>query len=408
LLAGDTATACAETAPLAAASSTDPYPVELRVYCQFAQGQRAAAGLGIDVLREQNLKDPTFFALADALSTGGTAGRTEIADPTPLLLALARIAKAPVAVTANTAPPVLRSIAVVTGAPLDVRLAAGERAEALGALDTDTLRRLYESVPFTADDIANAEAKAKDGSPRSHALLFQAASRQAAPLAKAGLIAKALTVDGAAYGVQARLYAQQIATLQPTADIALFVPALTRALIAARQFDAARTWIGWLRADAAADSSKADIVARFAVTARLAKLEDAPLTRAMIEAWSKAGTPPPGAPAAWASRRMSLGLALLGAMGEAVPADALLAQIDGTALVEAQVPAPVFAFGLDAAAQGKRLGETVLFAALSAGDGTFTQLDAASIARLVVALRGAGFEDEARALALEAALANGV
>ncbi len=408
LLAGDTPTACAEAAPLAAASATDPYPVQLRVFCQFAQGQGAAAGIGIEVLREQNLKDPTFFTLADALSSGGSAGRTEITDPSPLTLAMARIAKAPVAVTANTAPPVLRSIAVTAGAPLDVRLAAAERAEAAGALDTDTLRRLYETVPFTADDIANAESKAKDNGPRSHALLFQAMGRQTAPLAKAGLIAKALNTEGPGYFVQARLYGQQIAALQPTADIALYVPALTRALIAARQFDAARTWTGWLRAEATADKGKAGVAAGFAVAGRIAKLEDAPLTMETLDAWRKAATPPAGAPATWAERRASLGVALLGAIGEKLPDDALLAEIDGAGLTEAQVPAPALSFGLDSAVQGKRESEIVLFATLAAGDGTFVQLDVATIARVVMALRAAGFDDDARALALEAALANGV
>jgi hypothetical protein len=409
LLGGDNATACAEAGPLASASATDPYPVELRVYCQFAAGQANAASLGVDVLREQGLKDPVFFSLADALASGTPASKTEITDPSPLILAMARIAKAPIAVTATTAPPVLRSIAVVQGAPFDVRLAAGERAEAVGALDTDTLRRLYETVPFTADDFANAETKAKDGGPRSHALLFQAVARQAAPLAKAGLIAHALSAEGPGYFVQARLYAAQIAGLQPTADIALYVPALARALMAARQLDVARNWIGWLRADAAADKAKADAAAGLAVLAHLAKLDDAPLTSAVLDACSRAApNPPPGAPASWAARRVSLGLALLGAVGDALPPDALLMQIDHSGLTAAQVPAPGLAFGLDAAVQGKRLGEVVLFIDLVAGDGSFTQLDVATIARLVTALRSAGFEDDARALALEAALANGV
>ena len=409
LLAGDTATACAEAAPLANASATDPYPVELRVFCQFAAGQASAASLGIDVLREQKVNDPAFFALADILSTGGAPSRAEITDPSPIILAMARIAKAPLAVTPATAPPVLRSIALVAGTPLDTRLAAGERAEALGALDTDTLRRLYESVPFTADDIANVEAKTKEPSPRNRAMLFQAAGRQTAPLAKAGLIARALaSVDGPAYFVQARLFAPQIATMQPTNDIALYVPALARALIAARQFDSARSWAGWLRAQALADKSTADAAAGLVVQSRLAKLDDAALTDAMLDAWRKASPKPPaGAGADWPARREALGLALLAVTGEAVPPDALLGQLDNTGLTTAQVPAPGLVFGLDAAVQGKRLGEVVLFADLVAGDGSFVQLDVATIARLVAVLRAAGLEDDARALALEAALANG-
>ena len=413
LLVGDSGTACAEAGPLAAASATDPYPVELRVFCQYAAGQGAAASLGVDVLREQGVKDPEFFALADALGGTGPIPKAGIADPSPLLLAMARQAKAEQSVPAATAAPiVLRAIALVAGAPLEVRLLAGERAEAAGALDTDTLRRLYESVPFTADELANAETKATpEKNARSRALLLQAAERQAAPLAKAGLIARALNAaDGPSnFSVQARLFAPQIAPLQPTNDLALYAPVLTRALLAARQFDAARNWIGWARALATADPSAGEKAAAFEVLARIAKLDDRPLTPEGLDAWRKAG----GSLAAdRGERRIALGLALLNALGEPLPPGAWLSQIDGTAQVaapiSAQVPRPAIALGLDAAVSGKRLGETILFAYAAAGDGTLAQIDVATLVRLVTALKGAGFDDDARALALEAALANGV
>lgn len=409
LLVGDSGTACAEAGPLAAASATDPYPVELRVYCQYAAGQAAAASLGIDVLREQGINDPAFFALADALGGTGPVPKTGVADPAPLILAMGRLAKTEQPMPAATAAPiVLRAIALVAGAPLEVRLVAGERAEAVGALDTDTLRRLYESVPFTADELVNAETKATpDKNARSRALLLQAAERQAAPLGKAGLIARALNAaDGPpSFAVQARLFAPQIAALQPSNDIALFAPVLTRALLAAHQTDAARNWVGWARALAAADPSAGAAAAGLEVLSRIAKLDDRPFAAEGLDAWRKAGA---GLPADRADRRTALGLALLNALGEPLPPGAWLSQIDGTAPITAQVPRPALALGLDAATADKRLGETTLFAYAVAGDGTFAQTDVATLARLVTALKGAGFDDDARALALEAALANGV
>ena len=78
----------------------------------------------------------------------------------------------------------------VRGIILEIDLPGGE---VVGALDTDTLRRLYETVPFTNDDLANAETKAAAlPEPRAHALLCQAAEHQTTPLGKAGLIARAL------------------------------------------------------------------------------------------------------------------------------------------------------------------------------------------------------------------------
>lgn len=408
LLVGDTGTACAEAAPLAAASATDPYPVELRVYCQFAAGQAAAAGLGVDILREQGVDDAAFFALAETLSGLGASPKDGIAQPTPLILAMARLAKLEqTSVPPAASPIVLRSIAQVGGAPFDMRLAAGERAEAVGALDTDILRRLYESVPFTADDLTNAEAKATaDPNPRARARLYQAAERQAVPLAKAGLAARALGApDGPGYFVTARVFAPQIAQLQPTGDIATYVPTLARALLAAHQLEPARNWVGWTRAQATSDPAAASAAASFTVLAKLAKLDDAPLTPEALDAWRKAGA---SLPADRAARRAALGIALLSAVGESLPVQAWLPLFDGTAPVSAMIPPTALALGLDAAASGKRLGETILFACAALGDGTTTQIDVADLARVVAALRGAGFDDAARQLALEAALANGV
>jgi hypothetical protein len=408
LLVGDSSTACAEAQPLAAASATDPFPVELRVYCQFVAGQAAAAGLGIDVLREQGANDPVFFTLADALSGAVPLPKSGVAPATPLTMALARLAKADLPEPGPDTPPmVLRSIALVAGAPLDIRLAAGERAEAIGALDTETLRRLYASVPFTADELSNAETKsASMAPPRAHAILYQAADRQTVALAKSGLIARALNgADGPVYFVVARAFASEIAGLQPSPDIALYAPAMTRALLAAHQFDAARGWIGWVRAQAAADKAVAATAADLTVKARLAQLVDAPLTADELNAWRDAAT---GLPADRVARRGGLGLALLAALGDPVPPQAWLAQIDTAAPLAAQVPSPALALGLDTAAAGKRTGEIILYACAMLGDGTMAQTDVASIARVVATLKGAGFDAEAHALALDAALANGV
>jgi len=222
----------------------------------------------------------------------------------------------------------------------------------------------------------------------------------------AALIARALGApDGAVYSVEARLFAPLIVQLQPGADIAASMPALARALLAARQLDPARSWIGALRAQGAGDPGAAAAAASFAVVAKLAKLDDAPLGADSLAAWGKAGA---DLPADRSARRGALGFALLAAVGEPVPAAAWLPLLDAFAPVASRVPPAAVELGLEAAASAKRAGETILFADLALGDGTTTELDAAALARIVASLKSAGFEDEARSLALEAALANGV
>ena len=408
LLAGDSATACAQAPLLIAASATDAYPVELRVYCQLAAKQASQAGLGIDVLREEGTKDSDFFALADALAGTVPAPKRAIAPSSPLILAMARMARAEIADPGAAAQPmVLRAVALVAGASLDARLAAGERAEAVGAIDADTLRRLYESAPFTSDELAQAESKAATlPAARAHAMLYQAAGRQTAALAKAGLIAKALALaDGPAYFSQARVYGPMIATLQPSTDIAIYAPALARALLAAHQFDAARNWLGWLRAQAVADKSASGAAAALIVQARIAGLADSPLAPDAVKAWQDAA--PAGLAADKAARRNDLAFALLAALGDPVPADALLGQLDTATPAAGQASNAALALAFDAAVANKRLGEIILESYIMLGDGSLTQIGSADLARIVGALAAAGLKDDARALALDAAIANG-
>jgi hypothetical protein len=63
---------------------------------------------------------------------------------------------------------------------------------------------------------------------------------------------------------------------------------------------------------------------------------------------------------------------------------------------------------LEQAARGRRIGETVLFTLLVLGEGGPAQADATTMTRVLKALESAGFKSEARALAIEAAVALGL
>lgn len=412
LLAGDNNGACAEAQPLATLLPNDPYPVELRVFCQFAAGKTNEAGLGVDVLREQKVNDPTFFLVADALSgTPPGKGVSALADPTPLVLAMARLGhlqEPPPA--AGVSPAVLRSMALGSGAALDVRLVAAERAEAVGALDTDTLRRLYESVPFTAQELADSpSAKGDaDGGPRARAQAYQASLHQDAPAARSALIAKALASaeGGVRYFGQARLYAPQIAGLQPSPELASFAAVAARALYAAGKADAASTWVGWLRAQAATDKNAAESAAALWALARLASTgaADGGQDDGLAQ-WLKVN----GAPTVpRAERRAELVLGLLAALGQTVPAEAWAPLYAGPPAQSAQVPRPAVAIGLAQALAAKKLGGTVLFTVAALGEGNFAVIDPADLCQAVAALRAIGLAEDARALAVEVAVANGV
>jgi hypothetical protein len=405
LLVGDNATACDQVVPLRGQIPDDPFPAKLQVFCQFAAGKTQEAGLGVDLLRETKVNDVAFFTAADAIG-GVRPGKVDgFANPTPLTLAMARVAKLalPETVVAGNQPPaILRAIALLPDATLEARLAAAEKAEAVGALDTETLRKIYESVVFSPSELtAPVGAAGTDKGTRSRALLLQAAERQTLPAAKAEIIAKALSLagDGPGYFTAARLYAPEIAAMKPAPELASFAYPAARALFAAQKPAAAAVWVTFARGQVA------DGAAALWPLTRLTTDDDRPLSAAILAAWSKGRN---SLPPDQAQRRAAVAASLLAAVGAKLPTEAVLTLLDGPPLVNAMEPRPGLWQGLRIATDDLRLGETVMLSLVSLGDEGFTQADPSTLYRVVAALRLIGLDADARALAEEAAIANGV
>ncbi len=412
LLAGDNAAACDQRAALRAATSDDVFPAKLQVFCQFAAGKASEAGLGVDLLREQKIGDPTFFVAADALSGIAPAGGRldAFANPSPLSLAMARTAKLalPGSVGAGAASPaLLRAITLMPSASPEARLLTAEKAEAIGAVDTETLRQLYQSVTFSPQELsAPLNAAGTDKGIRSRALLFRAAEQQALPAAKAEIIGKALSLaaDQGSYFTAARLYAPQLAALKPAPELAWFAYPAARALFAAQKFDAARGWYSFAHSQSTANETMAETAAALAPLVRLAGREDdQPLPTAALDAWRKVR----GGPAV-EERRTTVLFSLLSGLGDRVPAEAWLPLLDGPAQVAARLPRAALWQGLRVATEDLRLGETVMFALASLGEPGLAQSDPDELYRVVAALHLIGLDADARALAVEAAIANGI
>lgn len=396
LLAGDTAGACANEPALRAAQPGDNYTQEVQIFCQYLAGKGNEASLGVDLLRDQKLKDPAFFAAADTLS-GLPAGKTDwVSQASPVAVAMAIHAKLPLPDSAvNNAPPVL--LPALVRAPTlspDAHLAAAERAVALGVVSPDLLRQLYEGVTATTDPAAGANEQGK--TPKSRALLYKAAEAQPVPTDRAALIQRALAADPATAPL---VYGPMLAALDATPDLANFAPWAIRALLASGRYDAVKPWLGVLRAEALSNGGTAS--AALKPLARLAGLSD-PLTDSDLAAWRQARNESPSE----ATKHTLLLLCLVSALGDTPPEEDWLNLLDGPALINGKVSRSALTVGLTQAAAAQRRGETVLYALLSLGE----QRDAepSEFARLVWSLNAAGLQADARALAVEIALAYGI
>lgn len=408
-LANDNARACAMTAATIREDDA-PYWQKALSFCQVLAGDADKASLGVSLLRELGENDPMFFALFDALLAKGS-GRTidSMADASPLHLAMARAAgvQLPADVVANDRPAVLRAVATMPNASVDLRLDAAERAERSGALSAETLRQIYAALEFTEEQLANplSQAEAESG-PVSRALLYRTAVVQTVPTAQAEAVAQALELGrtGGRYASVARVFLPILQKIPASADLIWFAPAAIRALLITGEYELAEAWFRVLRTSAMfnAETQTAAILLRPIM--RLGGLVDpADWQRDSLRDWFRlAGGTADGRDHA------GLMLAMFDAVGETAPAGMWEELLEGSMRVTAPVPQPALWFQLRDAASERRIGETILLSLITLGNGGVSGSDPLTLRDVIARLRAIGLEYEARALAIEAVITAGL
>ncbi|SEH52113.1 antifreeze protein [Magnetospirillum fulvum] len=393
LLSGDDKGACAE---IAARGPDDP---RFKVFCALSGGKVLEANMALDLMRDRKDSDATFIIAADAMAGTPPPKLDKLTALTPLHIAAFRAAKIalPPEAIPTLAPGALAAIVANPLNALEVRLLAAERAEALGLVETDILRRLYAELTFNAAEAQLAQSQG-DRTPRGRALLLRSIPAEPSPAARAGLIARVLAAatERGAFAATARLYAPLIADLTLTPDLGPSAPPLARALIVAGRTDIAGGWLALARTDPEAAKAAKPV-------ALLARLAAALTDPAPIELPPADGLAPDAA-----SRRAEVLLSLLSGVGEKVPPALWLASLRDPAIAPALVPRPALRAMARAAAEDVRIGETVLLTLVGLGEAGLDRADPEMLNRAVTHLRMIGLEREARALAVEAALANGL
>ena len=370
-----------------------------QIACQALSGDAGKAALGLSLLRERQVpRDQVFDSLIGAV--GGHAIKLErMPDATPIRVALLAAAKLPLPADAlqNADPAVLRAWASNAQVPSERRLAAAERAAALGALPLDDLRALYAEITVKPEDRKAAIQQTGD-SPRARALLYATASQETVPAARAEALQSLLQagLKRGEFPVTARLVAPLLLELEPSPDLGGFAQTAARALYAVDRPQEATRW---------AEIGGAAVQDQLFLVARLALGKNGPAWpkdgfKSILEALQpKDAIVEPG--------KLLLAGALLQAVGEPVtPADrARLVALPPPA----GAPLPNAALWLDGrdAVAAHRLGEALLDTLVMAQSGGRLSGEPIVVAEAVVRLRALGLEGDARHLALEAALAAG-
>ena len=99
---------------------------------------------------------------------------------------------------------------------------------------------------------------------------------------------------------------------------------------------------------------------------------------------------------------------LLDGLGDEVPDAQWEVLLDGPPQISMVMPQPALWRSLESAASKSRVGETVLLSLLALGQGGPVQANPIVLRKVLISMRKIGLEEEARALALEAAIASGL
>ena len=414
LLAGDVAAACAQARDLLRGDDA-PYWQRVGIFCHAADGRTDAANMGLEMLGDSGAADdPAFEAILLALAGDDDIEFHSLRNPTALHIAMMRTAglPAPGDTATSASPSIARAIALDGAMPIETRLLAAERAEAIGVLPTKTLTELYAIVKFSADELAKPlTLAAGDHGPLARALLYQAIDIQIGPAARGEVLRAYLQhareVGGwPGFATASRVALGPLLRLAPSPSLSWMAGDAVRALLVAGRHDVARVWIRLATSVAAVDADAKGAVQSIWPLLRLIDDEGSlSWSTARLDAWWQSQEAESDATR---RERAEMLFGLLGALGDEIPAETLLPMLEGRLSKWSKTPSPALWLQLHAAANGARLAETVMLALIALDPAVPRPIDPLTASSAISALYRVGLVVEARALALELALASGL
>ncbi len=397
-----------------------PYWLKVVAYCRALDGDLDGASFAADVLREMGVEDPLFFELMQRLALYDESERqglplvAQVREPTPLKLSMLRAANATVPLDALVAasPLTLNAVATTSNIPPVQRLEAAHLAANIGALAPEALAEIYGGAAFSDEEYENALVLVEaDLGARGEALAFQSARRSRSRSDRLAYLAAAMdqAESSGTYLLQAALNAGVLAAMKPGASDLAFVRHAVRTLLVAGRIERANSWYETLRVRAESGGGDLDATSVLLDLWPLMQLtglnESIPWSENILALWWQARLVETRAERA---RKAQLLFSALEAFEKTVPNEQWAELYLGAVSQPNDMPATTYWRSMMAAAQDSRIGETVLLAAIVVGEQSTGEVNAVVLANVLTALRQVGFEQEAYALALEAAVGAGI
>jgi hypothetical protein len=385
------------------------------IYCHILDGQAVRARLGLDLLRERSAADSEKFrrlafkvldGLPDELESSGEVDAVDLAmlshaDRLSLLEAPDKLD-----------PKVLHGLIDSESLPLEVRISAAERLLHRGLIEAQRLADLYSSVPFIREEIRDVitDSGSLHG-PTGRARLYQAVTGTEMKASRAAVLRLALELaeEQDVYFAMTRVLERELRDVDLARGSVWFAVSAGRALYSLGHFEAASAWMMLGRQEALLNPLAFQAVnglwpySRLAGGGRLA-------TDGNLVSWSSARQQFDNEldPIA-AERHQRLLEKLFVGLDEA---DSLvLAEITHPqSLSDAAAAADQreWMSGLEWASISGRLGETILLSITLLGEDGLETVPPDTLQVVVKALRDVGLQVDARVLAIEAAVVNGI
>lgn len=376
------------------------------IVCQALEKDGDRAALGLNLLREEGaIPDESWEQLVEAVAYERRIRLRSLAKAGPTHLALAGAAKLklPRDVIKTEDVAVLKTLVLSGETPIAERLTAGETLARAGVLAPRALAGIYAALKMTKGELRGAVARAKRRyDARARARLYQAARAERNEAKRAAILTAAwrLARKGWDYPLAARVLAPIVADMVPDAKLRGFAEAAARALLHAGEWQLAAGWYKLLEAGQGAERAN-----RLWPIMRLAAPDRMVWDAARLHNWAliqRRDKPDE------AVRR----IAILYTLFRAVEDDASRAEdwtqlLPKAALTRTGGAVPRLWRSMRAAAFTNRKGETVLSALAGIEKGALSALDSVDLDFVLTSLRRVGLAREVRALAVEAALANG-
>lgn len=411
LLKSDTAKAC-EMAHAAVQEYDELYWQKLMIYCQASTGKADEANLGLSILDEQSRQPEGHFVQLINLLTNPKSKNKDALKSLPenistldaaMLIASGHGAALPGDYLDRAPLPVFRALANHSKTPLLTRTVAWEQLVKFGT-DASELAKMYSAFDFPAKQLKGdlPEEDLLKGA-KGSALLYQLQQNAKTPDQRMKIIAKALNLfkDAGLKPVGWKLYLPAVKELSESAPGSLEAARFAwQAITILTMNGQPEETHSWLRTLSAFEKKNPAFALQRATGEMLLQFAERESASQNVQAVFIPGN----ASQAEIKRLLRL-YNLLEMFGYTIDEDARQQQVSQRLNYSVEMPSPALLTMLDEAYKYGHTGEMLLTAMLAMGGGDLSRTSDEVLLKSLKSLSAAGFNKEARRIAVQSVLA---